>query len=204
MNKLLPFVLFVWSAALFSQIKGTVTDTKGKPIAFANIYVKDSYSSTSSNDKGNYTLNIKKPGTYTILYQYLGYKTSKQVVTVIQSLQIQAVDVTLVEEDIQLNEVIVSKKINPANGIIKNAIDNRTENSKKLARYTADFYSRGIFRVKDLPKKFMGQKIDDFDESIDAILDREQPGSSYHLDAGHHHAGGGCDRPGLGSDVGRA
>lgn len=166
MNKLITLFLLLVSITTFAQLKGTVSDSKGNPIPFANIYVKDTYISTSSNDKGNYTLNITKTGTYTILFQYLGYKTNKQVVAIVALPQI--LSISLVEEEIQLNEVIVSKKDNPANAIIKSAIENRKDNSKKASKYTADFYSRGIFKVKDLPKKFMGQKIDDFDESIDS------------------------------------
>ena len=78
------FLLFL-STIAFCQIKGTIYDDKGKPIAFANIYVKDTYISTSSNDKGNYVLNIKKTGIYTILFQYLGYKTSVQTVNFVEN-----------------------------------------------------------------------------------------------------------------------
>ena len=166
MNKLLIATLFLISISTFAQLKGTVTDSKGNPIPFANIYVKDTYISTSTNDKGNYTLNIKATGNYTVLYQYLGYKTNKQVISILSLPQI--LNVSLYEEEIQLTEVIISKKENPAIAIIKNAIANRKENSKKTSKYTADFYSRGIFKVKDLPKKFMGQKVDDFDEIIDS------------------------------------
>ena len=166
MNKLLIATLFLISISTFAQLKGTVTDSKGNPIPFANIYVKDTYISTSTNDKGNYTLNIKATGNYTVLYQYLGYKTNKQVISILSLPQI--LNVSLYEEEIQLTEVIISKKENPAITIIKNAIANRKENSKKTSKYTADFYSRGIFKVKDLPKKFMGQKVDDFDEIIDS------------------------------------
>ncbi len=166
MFKLSTLFFLFFAALTYAQIKGTVFDSKGNPIAFANIYVKDTYVSTSSNDKGNYILNIKKTGSYTVLFQYLGYKTNKQVIEVLALPQI--LNVALVEEEIQLNEIVISKKDNPANAIIKNAINNRTDNSKKAAKYTADFYSRGIFRVKDLPKKFMGQKIDSFDEIIDS------------------------------------
>ena len=166
MNKFFTFVLLFISSTIFSQLKGSVVDVKGNPISFANIYVQDTYISTSTNDKGSYTLNIKKAGKYTILYQYLGYKTNKQTIEITDLSQF--LNVVMVEEEIQLNEVVISKKNNPANEIIKKAIDSRVENSKKTALYTADFYSRGIFKVKDLPKKFMGQKIDDFDESIDS------------------------------------
>jgi hypothetical protein len=166
MKKITSLLFLLLSITTFSQIKGTVSDNKGKPIAFANIYVKDTYISTTTNDQGKYELNIKTPGTYIILYQYLGYKTDKKVVEVGKAPQ--SVDVILVEEEIQLNEVVIDKKLNPAIEIIKNAIANRKENSKKTDKYNADFYSRGIFRVKNLPKTIMGQKLDFFDEVIDS------------------------------------
>ena len=166
MKKITTLLFLLFSILNFAQIKGTVTDAKGKPIPFANIYVKDTYISTTSNEQGNYELNIKTPGTYTILFQYLGYKTEKKIVET--SKTVQTIDVTLAEEDIQLNEVVIDTKINPAIEIIKKAIANRKDNSKKTAKYNADFYSRGIFRVKNLPKTIMGQKLDFFDEMIDS------------------------------------
>lgn len=166
MKKITSLLFLLISIATFSQIKGTVSDAKGKPIAFANIYVKDTYISTTSNEQGKYELTLKTPGTYIILYQYLGYKTDKKVVEVGKTPQ--SVDVTLVEEEIQLNEVVIDKKVNPAIEIIKNAIANRKENAKKTEKYNADFYSRGIFRVKNLPKTIMGQKLDFFDDVIDS------------------------------------
>jgi len=159
-------LLLLLSFSSFAQIKGTVKDEKGNPIPFANIYVKDTYISTTSNDQGKYELNVKKEGTYIILYQYLGFKTQKE--TVVATKFPTVIDVILREENIELNEVVIDKKENPANEIIRKAIANRKENSKKTARYNADFYSRGIFRVKDLPKKILGQKIDMFDDIIDS------------------------------------
>lgn len=166
MKKITLLLLLFISVANFAQVKGTISDEKGNPIPFANIYVKDTYITTTSNDQGNYELNIKTAGNYVILYQYIGYKTHKE--TIQYNNIIQKVDVVLYDEDIQLNEVIVNSKNNPANNIIKKAIASRRENSMKTAHYTADFYSRGIFRVKDLPKSIMGQKLDMFDEVIDS------------------------------------
>ena len=166
MKKITTILFLLLSLTLYSQIKGTIKDEKGNPIAFSNIYVKDTYISTTSNDQGKYELNVKKEGSYSVLYQYLGYKTHKETITIEKFPKV--IDVVLYEENIELNEVVISKKENPANDIIRKAIANRKENSKKTARYNADFYSRGIFRVKDLPKKILGQKIDMFDEVIDS------------------------------------
>ena len=166
MKKITTLLLLFISIITIAQIKGTVTDTKGNPIPFANIYVQDTYMSTTSNEQGKYELTIKTPGNYIILYKYLGYKTEKKVIEFNTLSQI--VDVTLIEENIQLEDVVIDKKVNPAIQIIKNAIANRKPNAIITAKYNADFYSRGIFRVKNLPKSIMGQKLDFFDEMIDS------------------------------------
>ncbi len=167
MKNYLSLLLLLIGITNYAQIKGTVTDNNGKPIPFANIYVKDTYIGTTTNDQGKYELSLKIPGTYVILYKYLGFKTEKKVVTYDNGTP-QIVDVTLTEEEIELKEVHIDKNTNPAIEIIKNAIASRRDNSKKTAKYTADFYSRGIFRVKNLPKSIMGQKLDFFDEVIDS------------------------------------
>lgn len=166
MKKAILILILFFSISSFTQVKGTVTDSKGKPIAFANIYVKDTYISTTSNEQGKYELNIKIPGTYVILYKYLGYKTEKKVVEFDKLALL--VDATLQEEEIQLQDVAISNKVNPAIEIIKNAIASKKVNTKKTDKYNADFYSRGIFRVKNLPKTILGQKLDFFDEMIDS------------------------------------
>ena len=166
MKKISTLLFLLFFAISFSQIKGSVNDNKGNPIAFANIYVKDTYTSTTSNELGKFELNLKKTGSYTILFQYLGYKTHKEIVNFENNLI--TLSIILEEEDFQLNEVVINTKENPANAIIKKAIANRKENSKNANKYKADFYSRGIFRVKNLPKSILGQKVDMFDEVIDS------------------------------------
>jgi hypothetical protein len=166
MKKITSLLFLLFSITNFAQIKGTVSDSKGNPIPFANIYIKDTYISTTSNGQGNYELNIKSAGNYTILFQYIGYKTHKE--TVSYNLTGKEINVVLYDEDIQLNEIVISNKVNPANEIIRKTIAAKKENSKKTSHFTADFYSRGIFRVKDLPKSIMGQKLDMFDEIIDS------------------------------------
>jgi hypothetical protein len=166
MKKLLLFLMFLASLYSFAQIRGTVADQKGNAMSFVNIYVQDTYISTTTNEQGKFELNIKTPGKYIILFQYLGYKTEKKIINADKFPQI--VVVVMVEEEIKLNEVIIDPKVNPANEMIRNAIANRKINSNKTARYKADFYSKGIFRVKNLPKNILGQKLDLFDDVIDS------------------------------------
>ena len=154
------------SLTSYSQIKGTVTDEKGNPLAFVNIFEENTYNSTTSNEQGKFELNIKIPGNHKIIFQYLGYKTIKQIVDLDKTPIL--IDVMMQEENITLKEVVINPKENPANEIIRNAIKNKKENSEKTARFKSDFYSRGIIRLKDLPKTIMGQKLDMFDEILDS------------------------------------
>lgn len=166
MKKTIALFCLLFSLSTFAQIKGTVTDTNGKPLPFVNIFEENTYNSTTTNELGKYELNVKKPGQHILLFQYLGYKTAKQIVEIDKSAI--SLDVTLQDENIILQEVVINPKDNPANEIIRNAIKNKKENSEKTARFTADFYSRGIIRLKDAPKTIMGQKFDFFDEILDS------------------------------------
>src|SRR5690606_28409963 len=119
----------------------------------------------TSNEQGQYELALNKPGPYTIVFQYLGYKTAK-IKTVAQVFP-HKVDVALQEENITLQEVVINPGNNPANEIIRRAIANRRANTENTSRYRADFYSRGIIRAREIPKKVLGKKIDMFDEVLD-------------------------------------
>ncbi|WP_068845033.1 DUF5686 and carboxypeptidase regulatory-like domain-containing protein [Flavobacterium chilense] len=153
---LIAFLFF--SISNFAQIKGTITDEKGNPLPFVSVFEENTYSGTTSNEQGKYQLNVKEVGKNKIIFQYLGFKTQK--ITVSADAKTMTLDVKMLEESFALNEVVIDPKNNPANAIIRNAIANKKDNSDKTARYTADFYSKGMFKVKDLPKKILGKKVD--------------------------------------------
>ena len=152
------FLLLFLSFYSNAQIKGTITDVKGNPLPFVNVFEEDTYNGTTSNEQGKYELKIRKIGSYILVFKFLGYQTKRETVSIKEFPFL--LNVTLSEENFTLNEVIINKKNNPATAIIKNAIASKKENSDKTARYTADFYSRGLFKIKDLPKKIMGMKVD--------------------------------------------
>lgn len=165
MNKFSLF-LALFSISCFSQIKGIVTDNKNETLPSVTILIENSYNNTTSNEKGFYELNLKKTGSYTIVFQYLGFKTKKVNVT-IDTFPYE-LNVKLIEENFTLNEVVISSKEDPAKQIMRNAIASKKANSEKTAKYNADFYSRGIFRIKDAPKKILGQDVGDFGGALDS------------------------------------
>jgi len=153
---LLAFLFF--SISNFAQIKGTITDEKGNPLPFVSVFEENTYSGTTSNEQGKYQLNIKEVGKNKIVFQYLGFKTQK--ISVSGDSKNIVLDVKMAEESFALNEVVIDPKKNPADAIIRNAIAEKKDNSDKTGRYTANFYSKGMFKVKDLPKKILGKKVD--------------------------------------------
>ena len=56
---------------------------------------------------------------------------------------------------------MISSKENPANRIIRSAIAARKAQLEKINSYSADFYSKGIIRLKECAKKFLGQEVGD-------------------------------------------
>ena len=152
------FAFFIFSISNYAQIKGIITDENGKPLPFVSVMEENTYSNTTSNEQGQYQLQVKEVGRNKITFQYLGFKTQK--IAVAATSKTITLDVKMLEESFALNEVVIDPKNNPANAIIKSAIANKKDNSEKTARYTADFYSKGMFKIKDLPKKIMGMKVD--------------------------------------------
>lgn len=160
------FVFFLLGFAVQSQIVGKVTDKQGQPIAFVNVYIENSYTGTTTNEDGNYKLEIKDLEEATVVFQFLGYKTLKKEIALDKNVVL--LNISLEEETFSLDEVVVSSGENPANEIIRNAIANRKANLDKISAYTADFYSRGLWRVKDAPEKILGQEVGDFDGALDS------------------------------------
>ncbi len=166
MKKNIFFLLFFLPFISNAQIKGLVTDDKNNSLPSVTVFVENSYNNTSTNDGGFYELNLKKTGRYTLVFQYLGFKTKKIPVT-IDAFPYE-LNVKLVEENFTLNEVVINNQEDPAKQIIRNAIAAKKENSAKTAKYNADFYSRGLMRIKDAPKKILGQDLGDFEGALDS------------------------------------
>ncbi|MCV9929028.1 DUF5686 and carboxypeptidase regulatory-like domain-containing protein [Flavobacterium sp. LS1R49] len=177
MKNLFLFAFLLLSFSNYAQIKGTVSDENGNPLPFVSVFEENTYNSTTSNEQGKYQLNVKEIGKNKIIFQYLGFKAQKLTIPT-SSPSPYTLDVKLHEENFTLNEVIINPKNNPANEIIRSAITNKRDNSEKTGRYTADFYSKGMFKIKDLPKKIMGLKIDIGDE-MSSNLDSTGTGILY-------------------------
>ena len=166
MKKLL-FVFFLFCSSLsFSQITGKVTDTNGETLPYVNIYIENSFKGTTSNQEGNYELEYEKKGETTLVFQFLGYKTLKKQISIEEFPY--TLNVSLQEESTSLDEVVVNSNENPANRVIRKAIEFRKQNKLKIEKYTADFYSRGLWKIEDAPEKILGAEVGDLGGSLDS------------------------------------
>ncbi|MEE9348854.1 MAG: carboxypeptidase-like regulatory domain-containing protein, partial [Flavobacteriaceae bacterium] len=83
MNKIYVTLIFLLGSIHFNgQIVGLVADSKGENLPFVNVFIKDTYKGTTTNDEGKYELKLSKKGKYTIVFQYLGFKTIQKKITI--------------------------------------------------------------------------------------------------------------------------
>src|SRR5690554_5793068 len=174
-KKLTLLLLFIGCFVGQSQIKGKITDVYGNPIPYVSVLIENTYIGTSSNDNGDYRLDVKETGNYIIIFRSLAFKTEKVSVSVDSLPFVQ--NVTMEDESYFMDEIVISSNEDPALEIIRNAIKNKKINSEKTDKFTADFYSKGIFKVKDLPEKILGQKLDL--DGMETGLDSTRSGILY-------------------------
>lgn len=163
------FILFIFflgvKTACSAQVFGKVTSTDNEPLPFVNIYIEGTLEGTTTNDTGSYYLPLPTSGTFVIVFKYLGYKTVKRTISY-EEIGLE-LNVKLEEESLQLIGVELKANENPANGIIRNAIRKREETKKRLENYTANFYSKGLIRIKEAPERILGQDLGDFGGGLD-------------------------------------
>ena len=165
-KKILLLLTCSFSVLTFSQITGSVTDASNESLAFVNIYIEGTYKGTTSNEDGNYELNITETGNYTVVFKFLGFKTEKKTID-ITSFPFE-LNATLKEENVSLDEVVINANENPADRIIRATIDNRKQMLESINEFKADFYSRGLIKIEDVPEKIFGQDIGDLEGSLDS------------------------------------
>ena len=75
MNKVLFYLFLIFNFTFANiLIKGVVVDGSGKPIPYANIYIKDTFDGISSNDKGQFSFTTFESGNQTFVASFIGYE----------------------------------------------------------------------------------------------------------------------------------
>ncbi|MBU3822174.1 TonB-dependent receptor [Flavobacteriaceae bacterium XHP0103] len=113
MKKLtLLFVLF-GSLSLYAQTTGSVVgklidkEFNDEPLAFANVIIKGTSIGAISDIDGLYGLEDLEPGTYTLIYSFVGYETH-EIEVVIEAGKVTEVNVPMGASAASLDEIIIT------------------------------------------------------------------------------------------------
>ncbi len=156
-------MLYISSA---QQIKGVVYDDSGNVLTSVNVYIENTYKGTTTNFDGAFQLEVSGHKNDRLVFKYLGYET--KFVDIKELSTVKNIEIILKTTQTNLDEVVVKAGENPANRIIRNAIKNRKANLAKRLSYKADFYSKGLWKVENVPEKIFGQEVGDLDGSLDS------------------------------------
>ncbi len=143
-------LLFLATISSLAQgVQGTIRNERGEPLSYATIYIQQLETGTTTNEEGYYEIRLE-PGTYDLVFQYLGYASQSQSVTV--GTNFQEINITLPTQTIQLKEVIVKAGAeDPAYTIMRKAIAKSKYHQMQVQHYTAQVYVKGGGRVKKTP-----------------------------------------------------
>lgn len=114
MKKIFIAIFVFINAIAFSQssgiIQGTVYDkeVENEPLPFANVFIKGTTTGTTTEFEGTYSIKVA-PGTYTLVYSFIGYKTIEVPNIVVKADETITINQTLsASEGVSLSEIQIT------------------------------------------------------------------------------------------------
>jgi len=160
-------LLFLGNYCLAGIVRGRVANEKGAALPFATLLIKGTTQGTTTNAAGQYALELPD-GDYTIVCQYMGYRKEEKPVTVTSGSSL-TLDFQLQPLQLQIQEVVVKGGgEDPAYAIIRQAIKKRPVYQQQVQEFTCNAYIKGMFKLRNVPEKFFGQKIDKQEIGVDS------------------------------------
>lgn len=145
---LLGFFVPNWML-LAGGVKGYIRNDAGESLEFAAVYVAETGTGGVANSQGYYEVRLE-PGDYTLIFQYLGYETHTEKVTVLN--YFRELDVRMQPQALQLKEVVVYEGTeDPAYTVMRRAIAKADYHRQQIDRYTARVYVKGSGRLINAP-----------------------------------------------------
>lgn len=142
-------MVMVSISVLGGGIRGIIKGDDGSPLAFATIYVRQTESGAVSDPEGKYDITLP-PGSYELVYHYLGFETQSHRVEVGDGFL--ELNITLKAQVIQLQAVTIKAgKEDPAYTIMRKAIAKAKYHTQQIDTYRAKVYIKGKGQLKDYP-----------------------------------------------------
>jgi TonB-dependent receptor len=114
MKRIYIALLLLINTVAFSQSKGTISgnvldkEAGNTPLPFADVFIKNTSIGTTTDFEGNYVLQAE-PGTYILVFNFIGYKTIEVPNVVVKTGQNTIINKTLsASEGVSLNEIQIT------------------------------------------------------------------------------------------------
>lgn len=143
--------LFILSLNLAKAggVRGLITTSRNEPLPYAGIVVEGTSTGTLANAEGRYELTLPA-GKYTLVFQYLSFKTVTKTVTVGDDFL--EVNVTLEEQPLNLDAARVGRgKEDPAYSVMRRAIAKARFHQLQVRSYIAKAYTRSTALPTKIP-----------------------------------------------------
>ena len=157
MKKCLITILFALTAFVFKAeaqefvLSGRIVNEDNKPVSFVSMYIRNSTYGTTSNEDGFYQFKLS-PGTYSIIYRFVGYKQQTKVVTITGGNQ--KIDVKLEKEIYQpyvIGQSARNGRDTSAINIMRKVIANREVYLNQTNSYSCAVYIKGVQKLVGAP-----------------------------------------------------
>lgn len=143
------------------RVFGTVFDEKGDLLPFSSITVKGTSAGASANNQARFSFSLP-PGSYTLVCQHIGYHSQEQKIDLTEDRELSFI---LKEQKLMMKEVVVkSGAEDPAYEMIRQAIKKRPFYNNQVNGFTCDMYGKDLIRLRNMPDRIFGQKIDRSDK----------------------------------------
>jgi hypothetical protein len=143
---LISVVVSLMACGTYAQsISGYVRDENGNPIAYANIFVKETEGGASADEHGKYFLAID-PGIYNLVISSMGFQSLAVQVIVRDNPVLR--NFTLYSSTVELEQIeIRARRRDPAYEIMQRAIDRRESSLSAVKSFRTQIYLRALEKV---------------------------------------------------------
>ena len=116
------YLLFVLTLSIFTQISAQTAIISGRiidgltnqPADFVTVYIKDTNTSTETNQKGIYKLNVPADQAITLVFSRVGFKETEKEVLPMPTRSTRQINVTMAPSDSDIEVIVRESKIEGA------------------------------------------------------------------------------------------
>ncbi|MBU2557610.1 MAG: DUF5686 and carboxypeptidase regulatory-like domain-containing protein [Bacteroidetes bacterium] len=162
MSKLIRILFLFIFLPLFAfsqltKIRGVVTDAaNGEPIPFANVYLVGTTVGTTTDFDGRFYFETRTEAD-SLAATYVGYR--RQAMPIRQN-QYQEIIISLVADQINLQEVVIVAGENPADILLRKIIANKDKNdNRELIAWQCEVYNKIQFDANNFGEKIRKRKL---------------------------------------------